>query len=145
MHDIELFALLLYLFELPQNKMHYFCIYLNLVAILPQFRPGKKSNHSTVVVCTYFYVCKFLMQDFFLKKNCSPLVKSDLLLPEFSRSPHGIALIPTVLALWTLDMKVKGKLFAEKSNDSIGIEITYYSWKVGKKLVSLFKNKEFIA
>ena len=42
-------------------------------------------------------------------------------------------------------MKVKGKLFAEKSNDSIGIEITYYSWKVGKKLVSLFKNKEFIA
>ena len=59
--------------------------------------------------------------------------------------PHGIALIPTVLALWTLDMKVKGKLFAEKSNDSIGIEITYYSWKVGKKLVSLFKNKEFIA
>ena len=34
MHDIELFALLLYLFELPQNKMHYFCIYLNLVAIL---------------------------------------------------------------------------------------------------------------
>ena len=50
MHDIELFALLLYLFELPQNKMHYFCIYLNLVAILPQFRPGKKSNHSTVVV-----------------------------------------------------------------------------------------------
>ena len=69
MHDIELFALLLYLFELPQNKMHYFCIYLNLVAILPQFRPGKKSNHSTVVVCTYFYVCKFLMQDFFLTAN----------------------------------------------------------------------------
>ena len=70
---------------------------------------------------------------FFFEKNCSPLVKSDLLLPEFSRYPHGIALIPTVLALWTLDMKVKGKLFAEKSNDSIGIEITYYSWKVGKK------------
>ena len=142
MHDIELFALLLYLFELPQNKMHYFCIYLNLVAILPQFRPGKKSNHSTVVVlCVQISYAGF----FFLEKNCSPLVKSDLLLPEFSRSPHGIALIPTVLALWTLDMKVKGKLFAEKSNDSIGIEITYYSWKVGKKLVSLFKNKEFIA
>ena len=70
MHDIELFALLLYLFELLQNKMHYFCIYLNLVAILPQFRPGKKSNHSTVVVvCTYIYVCKFLMQDFFFEKK----------------------------------------------------------------------------
>ena len=27
MHDIELFALLLYLFELPQNKMH--CNYEN--------------------------------------------------------------------------------------------------------------------
>ena len=73
MHDIELFALLLYLFELPQNKMHYFCIYLNLVAILPQFRPGKKSNHSTVAVCTYFYVCcKFLMQDFFFEKKLLP-------------------------------------------------------------------------
>ena len=109
MHDIELFALLLYLFELPQNKMHYFCIYLNLVALLPQFRPGKKFNHSTVVVFTYIYVRKFLMQDFFFEKKCSPLVKSDLLLPEFSRFPHGIAHIPTVLALWTLDMIHEGQ------------------------------------
>ena len=69
MHDIELFALLLYLFELPQNKMHYFCIYLNLVAILPQFRPGKKSNHSTVVVlCVQISYAGF----FFFRKKLLP-------------------------------------------------------------------------
>ena len=73
MHDIELFALLLYLFELPQNKMHYFCIYLNLVAILPQFRPGKKSNHSTVVVCMYLLLCvQIPYAGFFFEKKLLP-------------------------------------------------------------------------
>ena len=71
MHDIELFALLLYLFELPQNKMHYFCIYLNLVALLPQFRPGKKSNHSTVVVLL-FMCANSLCRIFFFEKKLLP-------------------------------------------------------------------------